>query len=171
MRAYGAFAARASRLPPSVGTYALLLSLALDLSSGPSVLLDWRRGQREALLGTLEAVLGGAAWAAVAEDGAAVAAGRRLDWIRRARRQPFDRRRCRRRCVWRPSCPTRRRAAPSRRGSSSAGGPCCRRCSARARASSPNSSSTRGCCGPGSGRAGYGSRRRTAAWAAAAPST
>lgn len=44
---YHAFVARASQLPPTLDHYAILLSVALDLHSGPSVLLDWQPGQRK----------------------------------------------------------------------------------------------------------------------------
>ncbi|GHD49174.1 hypothetical protein GCM10010317_027570 [Streptomyces mirabilis] len=65
---YSAFVARASQLPPTLDHYAILLSVALDLHSGPSVLLDWQTGQREALLLALEAVLSTQSWEAVAQS-------------------------------------------------------------------------------------------------------
>ncbi|GAA2399415.1 hypothetical protein GCM10010191_03010 [Actinomadura vinacea] len=88
--AYDAIVARVSRLLPTLDNYAALLSLVLDLDSGPSVLLDWRPGQREALLHTLEHVLKAPAWAAVpaiAPDDAA--ARRRADWARRTAQRLF----------------------------------------------------------------------------------
>ncbi|MEH6374271.1 hypothetical protein V7793_08015 [Streptomyces sp. KLMMK] len=97
--AYEAFVTRASRLPPGLDHYAILLSVALDLHSGPSVLLGWRPGQREALLESLESVLTAPAWAAVPGAGPGLtdpgltspAERRRIQWIRRAARQPFTR--------------------------------------------------------------------------------
>ncbi|WP_431040627.1 hypothetical protein ACQUSR_01160 [Streptomyces sp. P1-3] len=91
--AYEALIARASRLPPTLDHCATLLSLALDLYSGPSVLLGWRPGQREALLDALESVLTAPAWAAMAAgEPADPAERRRAHWIRRTARQPFARR-------------------------------------------------------------------------------
>ncbi|MFC5148235.1 hypothetical protein [Streptomyces aureoversilis] len=91
--AYEAFVSRASRLPPGLDHYAILLSVALDLHSGPGVLLGWRPGQREVLLETLESVLTAPAWAAVPTDPGLTdpAERRRVHWIRRAARQPFTR--------------------------------------------------------------------------------
>ncbi|MEU8998729.1 hypothetical protein AB0C95_28535 [Streptomyces caniferus] len=92
--AYDALVTRASQLPPDLPHYATLLSLALDLSSGPSVLLDWRPGQREGLLDTLESVLTSADWSAVlaAEPPADPAECHRARWLQRTARQPFARR-------------------------------------------------------------------------------
>ncbi|QMU74303.1 hypothetical protein GXP74_36555 [Streptacidiphilus sp. P02-A3a] len=85
-----ALVARAWQLPPTVDHYAVLLSLALDLHSGPSVLLDWRPGQREALLDALDAVLSTPSWAAVPEaEPEDPGERRRVHWMRRAARQPF----------------------------------------------------------------------------------
>ncbi|GGY07045.1 hypothetical protein [Streptomyces hiroshimensis] len=96
--AYEAFVTGAYRLPPGLDHYAILLSVALDLHSGPSVLLDWRPGRREALLDTLESVLSAPAWAAVPTDPGLTdpdltdpADRRRVRWIRRAAPQPFTR--------------------------------------------------------------------------------
>ncbi|MCX4406847.1 hypothetical protein OG840_35975 [Streptomyces sp. NBC_01764] len=87
---YNAFVAGASQLPPTPDHYAILLSVALDLHSGPSVLLDWRSGQREALLRALEAVLSTQSWEAVAQsEPEEPAERRRVHWIRRTARQPF----------------------------------------------------------------------------------
>ncbi|MET9119853.1 hypothetical protein [Streptomyces sp. NPDC004528] len=89
---YNAFVARASQLPPTLDHYAILLSVALDLHSGPSVLLDWQTRQREALLRALEAILSNQSWTAVAEsEPEEPAERRRVHWIQRAARQPFDR--------------------------------------------------------------------------------
>ncbi|WP_405991761.1 hypothetical protein [Streptomyces sp. NBC_00986] len=88
---YSAFVARAAQLPPTLDHYAVLLSVALDLHSGPSVLLDWQPGQREALLRALEAILSNPSWTAVAEsEPEEPAERRRVHWIRRTARQPFD---------------------------------------------------------------------------------
>ncbi|MFJ6783086.1 hypothetical protein [Streptomyces yangpuensis] len=88
---YEALVRRADRLPPTLDHHAILLSLALDLSSGASVLLDWPPGLREELLERLERLLGTPAWAAV-PDGVHQHRDRyRADWIRRMRREPFDR--------------------------------------------------------------------------------
>ncbi|MEU8902592.1 hypothetical protein [Streptomyces mirabilis] len=89
---YSAFVARASQLPPTLDHYAILLSVALDLHSGPSVLLDWQSGQSEALLRALEAVLSTRSWAAVADsEPEEPAERRRVHWIRRTAQQPFHR--------------------------------------------------------------------------------
>ncbi|SCE17725.1 hypothetical protein GA0115240_142190 [Streptomyces sp. DvalAA-14] len=88
---YDALIARASQMSPTLDRYATLLSLALDLHSGPSVLLDWQPGQREALLQALETLLGTSDWAAVAaSEPAEPAERRRFQWIRRTARRPFD---------------------------------------------------------------------------------
>ncbi|MET7617912.1 hypothetical protein [Streptomyces sp. NPDC005408] len=88
--AYDDLIARASQLPPTLDHFATLLCLALDLHSGPSFLLNWRPGQREALLDTLESVLTTPAWAAVpADEPTDPAERRRAHWIRRTARQPF----------------------------------------------------------------------------------
>lgn len=88
---HDAVVARASCLTPSLDHYATLLSLALDLHSGPSVLLDWRPGQRAALLGALDTLLATSGWAAVltAPDPVDAAELGRLRWLRRTARQPF----------------------------------------------------------------------------------
>jgi hypothetical protein len=89
---YNAFVARASQLPPTLDHYAILLSVALDLHSGPSALLDWQPGQREALLRALETVLSTPSWTSVAEsEPEEPAERRRVHWIRRTARQPFHR--------------------------------------------------------------------------------
>ncbi|MFK4227897.1 hypothetical protein [Streptomyces sp. NPDC019890] len=91
VRVYDAVVARGSMLTPSLDLYATLLTLALDLRSGPSVLLDWRAGQREALLEALDALLATPGWAAVlaAREPADPAERHRLQWARRTARQPF----------------------------------------------------------------------------------
>ncbi|WP_405921507.1 hypothetical protein [Streptomyces sp. NBC_00122] len=86
---------QADRLPPGPELHELLLSIALDLHSGPAALLDWRPHRREALLGGLERLLAGPAWALRSgappggEDPARAAERRRADWIRRTGRKPF----------------------------------------------------------------------------------
>ncbi|MEU6211154.1 hypothetical protein ABZ891_14760 [Streptomyces sp. NPDC047023] len=91
VRVYEALVRRADRLPPTLDHHAVLLSLALDLSSGPPVLLDWRPGLREELLVRLDRLLSTPDWAA-APDGARTHEDRcRAGWIRRMRREPFDR--------------------------------------------------------------------------------
>jgi hypothetical protein len=89
--AYDALIARASHMSPTLDHYATLLSLAQDLRSGPSVLLDWQPGRREALLDTLGTLLGTSSWAAIAaSEPTEPAERRRAQWIRRTARQPFD---------------------------------------------------------------------------------
>ncbi|WP_307627082.1 hypothetical protein [Streptomyces turgidiscabies] len=89
---YNAFVAPASHLPPALDHYAILLAVALDLHSGPSALLDWQPGQREAHLRALEAVLSNQSWTAVAQSEPEEPAERsRVHWIRRAAQQPFHR--------------------------------------------------------------------------------
>ncbi|MEU9125548.1 hypothetical protein AB0C96_37945 [Streptomyces sp. NPDC048506] len=91
--AYDALVTRAAQLPPTLDHYAILLSLALDLHSGPSALLDWPPGHREELLNTLESVLHTPAWAAVlAVEPTDPALRHRTHWARRATGQPFTRR-------------------------------------------------------------------------------
>ncbi|MFF5263609.1 hypothetical protein ACFY4C_32180 [Actinomadura viridis] len=88
--AYEAIVARAAQLSPTLDHYATLLSLALDLRSGSSVLLDWRPGQCEALLRTLERVLKAPGWAAVhAGDPGDRVARHRADWTRRTAQRLF----------------------------------------------------------------------------------
>ncbi|MEV8532893.1 hypothetical protein [Streptomyces sp. NPDC051211] len=82
---YEALVGHADRPAPALGHHALLLSVALDLHSGTAVLLDWRPGQREALLDALGRVL----QEPVPDGGPAVR--RRTEWIRRTGRQPFVR--------------------------------------------------------------------------------
>ncbi|MFF1921361.1 hypothetical protein ACFVW8_12410 [Streptomyces sp. NPDC058221] len=91
---YEAVVARAAGLSATLDHYGILLSLALDLHSGPSRLHAWGPGVREGLLEALDAVLSGPEYRAVlhAEAGEALGAAerRRLDWARRAARQPFS---------------------------------------------------------------------------------
>ncbi|MEU9860781.1 hypothetical protein AB0D99_07895 [Streptomyces sp. NPDC047971] len=90
---YEAVVARASDLPPTLDQHAILLALALDLHSGPSHVLSWPPGRREALLTDLESLLHSPAWAGAADGEPAEPVEpvdrRRADWIRRTARQPF----------------------------------------------------------------------------------
>nr|MDT0521411.1 hypothetical protein [Streptomyces sp. DSM 41633] len=92
---YAHFVGYADRLPPTPELHELLLSIALDLHSGPAALLNWRPHRREALLGGLERLLAGPAWALApdappgSEGTAPAVERRRADWIRRTTRKPF----------------------------------------------------------------------------------
>jgi hypothetical protein len=88
---YELIVARARHLAPTLDHHAMLLSVALDLSSGTAVLLPWPPGRRAVLLATLERVLAAPAWAATLETAIGDGQGQRLraDWIRRTGRQPF----------------------------------------------------------------------------------
>lgn len=89
---YEGVVTRAGLLPPTLDNHATLLSLALDLSSGPGVLLDWAPGRRATLLESLGRLLADPPWASVADTGAGEADQRlRAGWIRRTGRQPFTR--------------------------------------------------------------------------------
>ncbi|WP_405768752.1 hypothetical protein OHU34_27280 [Streptomyces sp. NBC_00080] len=94
---YETVVTRAGLLPPTVEQHATLLSLALDLSSGPGVLLDWPSGCRETLLASLGRQLAEPSWTATATAGLApegpadVARRLRAGWIRRTGRRPFRR--------------------------------------------------------------------------------
>lgn len=81
---YEALVRHADRLPPTPEHRSLLLSIALDLHSGPAVLLNWRPGRRQALLDALDRLLAGAAPDPVPGDP-------RADWFRRTRHLPFAR--------------------------------------------------------------------------------
>ncbi|MCX5396076.1 hypothetical protein [Streptomyces sp. NBC_00102] len=91
---YEELIARAASLPPDLDHVIVLASLALELHSGASVLLDWPAGRREALLENLGTLLAAPERAAVherdpAEHGSAD--DRRLHrWVRQALRQVFD---------------------------------------------------------------------------------
>ncbi|AVV42574.1 hypothetical protein C6376_15240 [Streptomyces sp. P3] len=109
---YETVVGRAGLLAPTLGHHAMLLSLALSLSSGTAVLLDWPPGRRETLLAALDSLLARPAWtsltdpvsvfdpaggspeaatAGVAEVDPDTAAAwrRRAGWIRRTGRRPF----------------------------------------------------------------------------------
>ncbi|MEU6328786.1 hypothetical protein ABZ851_16135 [Streptomyces sp. NPDC047049] len=88
---YESVVTRAGLLPPSLGHHATLLSLALDLSSGPGVLLDWPPGRRMALLDSLERLLTEPRWASLQATDKTGGTEHRLrpGWIRRTGRQPF----------------------------------------------------------------------------------
>ncbi|MEV1012081.1 hypothetical protein [Streptomyces sp. NPDC049881] len=81
---------RAAALTPTIDHHATLLSLALDLHSGPGVLLPWQPGQRERLLAALGALLATPAWAAVlGREPADPVRRRRVAWLRRTAHVPF----------------------------------------------------------------------------------
>ncbi|MFG2479895.1 hypothetical protein [Streptomyces fagopyri] len=83
---------RIGLLPPTVGYHATLLSLALDLSSGPGMLLDWPPGLRATLLSSLGRLLDQPRWALPADSSELDADQRlRAGWIRRTGRRPFTR--------------------------------------------------------------------------------
>ncbi|MER6539089.1 hypothetical protein ABT215_35955 [Streptomyces sp900105755] len=79
---------RADLLPPTLDNAAMLLSLALDLSSGAGVLLDWPPGRRTALLESLGCLLDTPRWASAAV-GKETDQRLRAEWIRRTGRRPF----------------------------------------------------------------------------------
>ncbi|MFD9103165.1 hypothetical protein ACFVZN_19065 [Streptomyces virginiae] len=81
---YETLVRHADRLPPTPEHRALLLSVALDLHSGPAALLDWRPGRRLALLDAVDGLLPAAAQEPVPGD-------READWFRRNRHLPFAR--------------------------------------------------------------------------------
>ncbi|MFF0414016.1 hypothetical protein ACFYUY_26705 [Kitasatospora sp. NPDC004745] len=81
----------AARLPATVDNAAMLLSLALDLSSGAGVLLDWPPGTRTALLESLGRLLAQPRWAAVGTRPQDAEQRPRAAWIRRVGRRPFER--------------------------------------------------------------------------------
>ncbi|MFJ9548482.1 hypothetical protein [Streptomyces erythrochromogenes] len=81
---YEALVRHADLLPPTTEHRSLLLSVALDLHSGPAALLNWRPGRRRALLDALDGLLPAAAPEPVPGD-------READWFRRNRHLPFAR--------------------------------------------------------------------------------
>ncbi|MGW4807789.1 hypothetical protein [Kitasatospora sp. NPDC004272] len=82
---------RAGQLTPGLDHYALLLSLALDLSSGGAALLDRPPQWRAALLDGLGGVLAAPAWAAaLGSADRRPGAAARVAWIRRTGRRPFE---------------------------------------------------------------------------------
>ncbi|MFD7097288.1 hypothetical protein [Streptomyces xanthophaeus] len=81
---YEALVRHADRLPPTPEHQSLLLSIALDLHSGPAVLLNWRPGRRRALLDALDRLPAEVAREPVPDD-------RRAEWFRRTRDVPFAR--------------------------------------------------------------------------------
>ncbi|WP_405447867.1 hypothetical protein [Streptomyces erythrochromogenes] len=81
---YEALVRHADLLPPTREHRSLLLSIALDLHSGPAALLNWRPGRRRALLDALDGLLPAAAPEPVPGDPEA-------DWFRRNRQLPFAR--------------------------------------------------------------------------------
>ncbi|MEV8036886.1 hypothetical protein [Streptomyces sp. NPDC086182] len=91
LRVYDSVVTRADMLPPTLDNAAMLLSLALDLSSGTGVLLDWPPGRREALLDSLGRLLAEPRWVVAGTAGSEADERSRADWIRRTGRQPFKR--------------------------------------------------------------------------------
>jgi hypothetical protein len=89
LRVYDSVVSRVGLLPPTLDNAAMMLSLALDLSSGTGVLLDWTSGRRAALLESLGRLLAEPRWAVAAATGSEADQRLRADWIRRTRRQPF----------------------------------------------------------------------------------
>ncbi|MFF0838160.1 MULTISPECIES: hypothetical protein [unclassified Streptomyces] len=89
LRVYELVVSRAGRLPPTLDNAAMLLSLALDLSSGIGVLLDWPPGLRAALLEALGRLLAEPRWVSAGATAGDAEQRRRGDWIRRTGRQPF----------------------------------------------------------------------------------
>ncbi|THA85614.1 hypothetical protein [Streptomyces sp. A0592] len=83
---YEALVRHADRLPRTTEYRSLLLSIALDLHSGPAVLLNWRPGRRRALLDALDGLL-----PAAAPEPVPVPGDREADWFRRNRELPFAR--------------------------------------------------------------------------------
>ncbi|MCZ2525939.1 hypothetical protein [Streptomyces sp. HB2AG] len=88
---YDSVVTRAGLLPPTLDNAAMLLSLALDLSSGTGVLLNWPPGRRAALLESLGRLLDEPRWAAAGAAASGAEQRFRADWIRRTGRQPFKR--------------------------------------------------------------------------------
>ncbi|MFF0393956.1 hypothetical protein ACFYS8_35425 [Kitasatospora sp. NPDC004615] len=88
-RLYETVIARAAELPHTLDTAATLLSLALDLSSGTAVLLDWPPGRRAELLTALDALTAASAHVAYRRERDRVQR-RRAMWIRRTGRHPFE---------------------------------------------------------------------------------
>ncbi|MEU0626386.1 hypothetical protein [Streptomyces sp. NPDC005989] len=115
VRLFEAFAVRAAELPPTLDHYAILLSVALELHSGPGRLLEWGTGRREALLDGLDSLLSRPVWRVLLAGEPAEGSGsgkgsdsdsdlgpdlgfasgsderRRVEWARRTARQPFCR--------------------------------------------------------------------------------
>ncbi|MFD7709330.1 hypothetical protein [Streptomyces sp. NPDC059786] len=104
VRVYDTVVGRAAALPPTLDNAAMLLSLALDLSSGTGMLLDRPPGRRAALLETLGRLLAESRWTragATANDADHpdppdqpgdttydADQRRRAEWFHRTRRQP-----------------------------------------------------------------------------------
>ncbi|WP_433436004.1 hypothetical protein [Nonomuraea sp. CA-141351] len=88
---YDSVVTRAGLLPPTLDNAAMLLSLALDLSSGTGVLLDWPPGRRAALLDSLGRLLAESRWAVAGVAASEADQRLRAGWIRRTGRQPFKR--------------------------------------------------------------------------------
>ncbi|MEU8618944.1 hypothetical protein [Streptomyces sp. NPDC048623] len=84
---------RAPTLSPGVDHAAVLLSLAVDLHSGPTRLLPWRDGQVDQLLDALGALLHSPGWEgafAGPDADASPAVRRRAEWLRYTRDRVFQ---------------------------------------------------------------------------------
>ncbi|WP_330456496.1 hypothetical protein OIB37_06090 [Streptomyces sp. NBC_00820] len=92
VRVYDGVVGRAGLLPPTLDNAAMLLSLALDLSSGTGVLLDWPPERRAVLLELIGRLLAEPRWAVAGATGGTADQRPRTDWIRRTGRRPFERR-------------------------------------------------------------------------------
>ncbi|MFE0646220.1 hypothetical protein ACFW2Y_32135 [Streptomyces sp. NPDC058877] len=90
LRLYDTVITRARLLPPTLDNAALLLSLALDLSSGAGALLDWPPGRRAVLLDLLGQLLAMPPWAEASAGGETADQRQRAGWIRRTGRRPFQ---------------------------------------------------------------------------------
>ncbi|MER5867554.1 hypothetical protein [Kitasatospora sp. NPDC002040] len=90
LRLYDTVVTRAALLAPTLDHAALLLSLALDLSSGTGVLLDWPSGRREELLDHLGRLLAEPRRAVADTDAQEPEQRRRARWLHRTGRRPFD---------------------------------------------------------------------------------
>ncbi|WP_406263031.1 hypothetical protein OHT93_00315 [Streptomyces sp. NBC_00191] len=88
---YESVVTRAGLLQPTLDNAAMLLSLALDLSSGTGVLLDCPPGRRAALLESLGQLLAEPRSAVVGAAASEADQRLRAGWIRRTGRQPFKR--------------------------------------------------------------------------------
>ncbi|WP_329192387.1 MULTISPECIES: hypothetical protein [unclassified Streptomyces] len=91
LRVYDSVVTRADLLPPTLDNAAMLLSLALNLSSGTAALLDWPPGRRAALLDSLGRLRGEPRWVMAGAGASEPDQRLRAGWIRRTGRRPFER--------------------------------------------------------------------------------